>query len=36
MDDSKMRRETIRSNVEININPWLKVSSNTNLAFHYR
>ena len=33
MDDSKMRRETIRSNVEININPWLKVSSNTNLAF---
>ena len=33
MDDSKMRRETIRSNVEININPWLKISSNTNLAF---
>lgn len=33
MDDSSMRRETIRSNVEVNINPWLKVASNTNLAF---
>lgn len=33
MDDSNMRRETLRSNVEININPWLKVASNTNLAF---
>lgn len=33
MDDSKMRRETIRTNVEVKINPWLKVASNTNLAF---
>ena len=33
MDDSNMRRETLRGNIEVNVNPWLKVASNTNLAF---
>ena len=32
-DDSSMRRETLRSNLEANITPWLKVGSNTNLAY---
>ena len=33
IDDSNMRRETLRANLETNINPWLKIGSNTNLAF---
>ena len=33
MDDSSMRRETLRTNLEANVNAWLKVGSNTNLAF---
>ena len=32
-DDSNMRRETIRANIEANINPWLKVGLNSNLAY---
>ncbi len=33
IDDSNMRRETLRANIESNINPWLKIGANTNLAF---
>ena len=33
MDDSSLRRETVRANVEIKVNDWLKLGSNTNLAF---
>lgn len=33
MDDSNMRRETLRGNIDVNVNSWLKVGSNTNLAF---
>ena len=33
MDDSNFRRETLRANMEINVNPWLKVGTNTNLAY---
>ncbi len=33
MDDSEMRRETLRANLEANVNSWLKIGSNTNLAF---
>ncbi len=33
MDDSSMRRETLRANLEINANSWLKIGSNTNLSF---
>ena len=33
MDDSEMRRETLRANLEANVNKWLKIGSNTNLAF---
>lgn len=33
MDDSNMRRESLRANLEANVNSWLKVGSNTNLAF---
>ena len=33
MDDSSMRRETLRSNLEANINAWLKLGTNTNLAY---
>lgn len=33
MDDSNMRRETVRANVEIKVTDWLKLGSNTNLAF---
>ena len=33
MDDSEMRRETLRANLELNVTPWLKVGSNTNLAY---
>ena len=33
MDDSSMRRETLRVNLESNITDWLKVGSNTSLAF---
>lgn len=32
-DDSNMRRETVRANIEANINPWLKVGLNSNLAY---
>jgi TonB-linked SusC/RagA family outer membrane protein len=33
MDDSNMRRESIRVNLESTITDWLKVGANTNLAF---
>ena len=33
MDDSDMRRETLRANLEVNVNSWLKVGSNTNFAY---
>ena len=33
MDDSEMRRETLRANLELNVNPWLKIGSNTNLSY---
>lgn len=33
MDDSSLRRETVRANVEIKVNDWLKLGSNTNLAY---
>lgn len=33
MDDSNMRRESFRANIEANINPWLKVGANSNLAY---
>lgn len=33
MDDSNMRRETMRGNMEIDVNDWMKVGSNTNIAF---
>ena len=33
MDDSNMRREALRANIEANITPWLKIGSNTNLAY---
>lgn len=33
MDDSNMRRETLRANLEVNINPWLKIGNNANLAY---
>lgn len=33
MDDSFMRRETLRSNVEMNITSWLKAGVNLNLSY---
>lgn len=33
MDDSEMRRETLRANIEINANKWLKIGNNANLAY---
>jgi len=33
MDDSSLRRETLRVNFEGNINSWLKIGANTNLAY---
>ena len=33
MDDSSMRRETLRANIETKINPWLKIGANTALAY---
>ena len=33
MDDSNMRRESLRANLEANINPWLKVGANSNIAY---
>ena len=33
MDDSNMRRETLRANIESNVNDWLKVGANTNIAY---
>ncbi len=33
MDDSNMRRESFRANLNANITSWLKVGSNTNLAY---
>lgn len=33
MDDSNMRRETMRINLEGNITDWLKIGTNTNLAY---
>lgn len=32
-DDSNMRRETLRANLEFNITPWLKIGTNSNLAY---
>ena len=32
-DDSNLRRETLRTNLEANITPWLKIGSNTNLGY---
>ena len=32
-DDSSLRRETLRANLEANITPWLKVGTNSNLAY---
>ena len=33
MDDSSMRRESFRANVDANINNWLKVGANTNVSY---
>lgn len=33
MDDSELRRETFRVNIEANITPWMKVGANTNLSY---
>ncbi len=33
MDDSNLRRETLRANIEANINSWLKVGTNTGLSY---
>ena len=33
MDDSNMRRETLRANLEVNVNPWLKIGSNSNFSY---
>ena len=33
-DDSEMRRESLRANLEVNITPWLKMGTNTNLAYN--
>ena len=33
MDDSNLRRETLRSNLESNINKWLKAGINLNLSY---
>mgnify|MGYP000057768697 CR=1 FL=1 len=32
-DDSNMRRETLRANLEMNVTPWLKIGTNSNLAY---
>lgn len=34
LDDSSMRRESFRINLEANITPWLKIGANTNLAYN--
>lgn len=33
IDDSQMRRETVRTNLEANITPWLKIGLNSNMAY---
>ena len=33
MDDSNMRRETFRSNIDANVNNWMKVGANLNLSY---
>lgn len=33
-DDSNMRRETLRANLEYNITPWLKIGTNSNIAYN--
>ena len=33
LDDSYLRRESMRANIESNITPWMKIGSNTNLAY---
>ena len=33
MDDSNMRRETFRSNLEAKVNNWMKVGANMNLSY---
>lgn len=33
MDDSNMRRETLRANIETNVASWLKIGANTNLGY---
>ena len=33
MDDSDMRRESFRSNIDANVNNWMKVGANLNLSY---
>ena len=33
LDDSNMRRETLRLNLEANVNQWIKIGTNSNLGF---
>ena len=33
MDDSEMRRESLRANIEANVNQWIKVGANSNIAY---
>lgn len=33
MDDSSLRRETLRANIDVTINPWLKVGTKTAFAY---
>ena len=33
MDDSSLRRETLRANLDLNVTPWLKIGTNTNLSY---
>lgn len=33
MDDSNLRRETLRANLDANVNKWIKVGANMNLSF---
>lgn len=33
IDDSNMRRETLRANIEANISNWIKIGANTNLGY---
>ena len=33
MDDSNMRRETLRANIDANVNKWIKVGANLNVSY---